>query len=70
MDREIQEIILATRDFRVSIKSHEFSQKNLYNAKQSLDKHNTTDTVLKIDLGIIVYYLNNFEYGKVIYKGE
>lgn len=70
MDREIKEIILATRDFKVSIKSYEVSQKNLYNAKSSLDNHETVDTVLKVDFGSIIYYLNNFEYGKVIYKGE
>lgn len=70
MDREIKDIILATRDFTVTIKSNDFSQKVLNEVKIELDNHNTTETVLKVDLGFMIYYLNNFEYGKVIYKGE
>lgn len=70
MDKEIKSIVLATRDFTVTIKSSDFSQKILKELKIELDKHNTTDTVLKVDLGIMIYYLNNFEYGKVVYKGE
>lgn len=70
MDREIKEIVLATRDFKLTIESSNHSQKILCGIRTELEKHNTTDVVLKVDLGSKVYYLNHFEYGKIIFKGE